>query len=411
MAGSKQERTPPLDPRVDNFLEETIHRFFPEGPQEAAWDQFMGVKRTKDDMVALLREDVDPQYQQRALQVLFAPDITKLPFLVSVDAENSHGNLGLFISYISYGRDADENKEGRVKRLLGKLSKEQANFVASKLPDYVKETEKAVKTIEVGIEEKGTPTEEERMAIINLIGRYATSLKTYNMLIPHLLTALDTKQAEELFAHFTIHNHPISSEYIESVLRMLFGFDIRDIDKYKPLSDLYDNTSVDESWKRKAANKMHEIIHEEEKNQNPSSPNGFHTAYSYAVILGSMTNDRGELPVSKEFYLKELEFILTTNEPILVDSFLGNRTLRMLEGDLKRKFLIHQIKGNAFIIYDNKDVQLVEGAIKEFSDDLALTTTLRKMLEAWRNEKNKTKREKQVARRIKLDALKAMKKT
>jgi hypothetical protein len=345
MAGGEQGpgQSPRLPQGVTNAFDKIRRRFSPEQPTEedSTWAEYMGKKRDWRELAVLAcNHEVQPAFQQRAIEVLLAPDITRLPFPVNVET-------GL------------NNYTGLSGHWTEKLTDIQAAFVAERIPDYIQQAGQAIQRNEHNCEA-------------------TDALLAYNDLIPKLLGKLPPEQAEQLFESFSIND-------------LLTYMTIESASGYNPLQGLYHDTTVDESWKRRAATQMHEVIEREQRGE--SQPRAEHegAAGNYEQTLRMMLHEKESLPVSREFYQEEIEFMLgvETDRPI-VSSWQTGEVLDLLDdAELRHKFARRQVLSGEpdsfgrFKIYDDAREEIARRIIGEFPEDADMRTYLEQQLQEY----------------------------
>lgn len=310
--------------------------------KDAVWGEFMGKQRDWREVAKLIGDKkINPDFQEKAIEILLAPDIKKLPFTVNLE----------FNSYSSLKNE-----------WIGKITNKQADFIAQKIPLYIEEIKQ--KDINSNIDNN-------------------RALKDYNNLIPKLLPKLPDEKAEKLFELFSINDQA--------------GYELG----YGPLEDLLRNSDVDDKWKIKAVEQIHSIIVNEENNENKPKKDYERLIGSYADILNRIVFRTYELPVNKQFYQREIEFILkTTNEPF-INSYNISNVLRILtDKELKHRLVRQHVLTNSdspkhFGIYDPCSLQAAKKIIKQFPEDIKMKTCLESKIKDYQiREKERVEKEK-----------------
>lgn len=316
------------------------------------WDQYMAKKRDWRELVSLIqREDIKPEFHHRAIQTLLAPDTRKLPFAANLDT-----GLGTYVSVSNHW--------------TGQINGEQAAFIAGLLPEYIEQAEQIIKSDDYSYSAQ-------------------EALSTYNNLIPVLLPKLPPKQAEKLFAHFSL---------------VVVG------DCSSPLRNLYYDRVIDESWKRQAAIKVHEIIHRKQSRKTRQRVEHEIAIRDYSNILSLMLyRDRGsDLPISREFYQDEIVFMLDvdTGRPIFEPWHTGTVLALLNDSDIRYKFVRRQVLTgdpeslSGFIVYDEARATTARQILTEFPDDQELKVYLEQQLVEWQVRSERDRLQKEEAARI-----------
>lgn len=374
MAGAEQrpEHGSRLPQSITNAFDNVRRRLNPEQPTEEdrTWAAYMGKKRDWREFAALVaNQDVQPAFHQRAIQVLLAPNITRLPFAVNVDR-----GLNTYTGVSNHWTES--------------LTDEQAQYVAGLIPDYIRQAREVAQ-------------EADRKNRSDYSARKAAF--TYNDLIPRLLSRLPEEQAEALFEHFDI-NDPLTYYNMDTA------------SGYNPLEHLLRN-GVDESWKRKAVARMHERIEREQTGEAHPRGDWEGAAGRYRSIL-SMMHYGDELPVSREFYQQEMKYMLgvETDKPI-VDQWHTGKALDLLEGeDVRHAFARRQVLSgepdsfDRFKVYDGVSAQTARQIIGEFPDDAELRTYLEQQLQKYAVRAAEQREQQEQAARAEQDVFQKMRK-
>ena len=313
----------------------------------------MGKRRDWRELVALAGdEQVQPVFKQRAIEVLLAPDIHRLPFPVNLDT-GLHTYTGVSNHWFENSTDA------------------QATFIAERIPEYIQQ---ARQTIQRDKHDYGA----------------REALFTYNGLIHRLLRRLPPEQAERLFESFSI-NDPLTYWNMDTA------------SGYNPLQNLYHDRVVDESWKRRAASQMHEVIEREQRGETQPRAEHEGAARNYGQALDMMLYGKEGLPISREFYQEEIAFMLgvETGRP-LVDSWHTGQVLELLDDpELRHSFARRQVLTgepdslDRFKVYDDVRAATARRITGEFPEDVELKTYLEQQLQEWqvRSEQNRQQQE------------------
>lgn len=317
-------------------------------PEDQIWEQYMGKRRDWRELAALVTDgQVQLEYQQRAIEVLLAPDIRRLPFPVNVDTA--------LHTYTHVSND-----------WVGNITEAQAGFIAERIPEYIQQAGQAIQR------DKHDYGARDALFI-------------YNGLIPRLLGKLLPEQAERLFENFSI-NDPLSYWGMETA------------SEYNPLKGLYHDRTVDESWKRRAASQIHKVIQREQSGEATPRVEHEAAAVNYSQALGAMLYGKEGLPVSREFYQEEIAFMLgvETGKPI-VESWHTGQVLDLLDdAELRHIFARRQVltgepdSFDRFTVYDDARARTARRIINEFPEDTDLRTYLEQQLQEWqvRSEQN-----------------------
>lgn len=261
-------------------------KFATTSPEDAVWNPYMEYPQNSKSLIALVTNKESPLIvQQRAMEVLLAPDVYRFPFKVNVDPMSG-------------------NNLRSSKLWIEKVTEEQANFVADRIPRYIKRVKR----------------------------ENAGNLFYYNNLIPKLLAKLTPENAEKLFESFNI-NDPLPF------------FDMDRGSGYNPLNDLY-FSNVDESWKLRAADRIHKIIQSEQNGKTKPRAEWEVASKEYSRILREIIISN-EMPVSKEFCRKEIIFMLDIPDfnIAIAGADLTNKVLNLLgDNNLRIRFANNQRK-------------------------------------------------------------------
>lgn len=89
-------------------------------PEDLVWSQYMARERNRGELIALIGDSqMQPVFQQRAIEILLAPDAARLPFAVNVSDHNPGTPW------------------------LEDVTEAQASFIAGRIPEYMHESESA----------------------------------------------------------------------------------------------------------------------------------------------------------------------------------------------------------------------------------------------------------------------------
>jgi len=321
--------------------------------QDQVWSQYMGTRRDWRELAVLAGDkQVQPEFQQRAIEVLLSPDITQLPFPVNVEA-GRHTYTGVMKHWVENITDA------------------QAVFIAERIPQYIKQAGQAIQRVEHAYDAR-------------------EALFTYNALILRLLAKLPPEQAERLFESFSI-NDPLPYWKMGTA------------SGYNPLRSLYHDRTVDESWKRRAASQMHEVIEREQRGETQPRAEHEGAARNCGQVLDMMLYGEGGLPVSREFYQEEIAFMLGVDTGrTIVNSWHTGQVLDLLDGsDLRHRFARRQVltgepdSFDRFKVYNDIHAETARRIIGEFPEDAELKTYLEQQLQEWQvgSEQNRLQNE------------------
>lgn len=325
--------------------------------KDAVWNEYMSDRRDWKEVGKLIGDKrINQDFQEKAIEILLAPDIKKLPFTVNLQFNN-------------YSSQTNE--------WIGKITNEQADFIAQKIPLYIEQIKQ--KDIDSNISNN-------------------RPLSNYNNLIPGLLSKLSDEKAEKLFEFFSIYDQsePIYGETITG---------------YRPLKYLLKNSDVDEKWKVKAVKQIHTIIINEENNENKPKKEYERVIGNYADILNMMVFKTYELPVSKQFYQREIEFMLQVTDEAFIESWNFDKVLRILANnkELQHRFARQHVLTNSdspkhFSVYDDNDFKIAKEIIKEFPQDIEMKSYLEDKIQKYQI-RLKENIEKQEKTKIKEDSL------
>lgn len=367
MAGAEQRpgQDQGLPQRIAGAFDRLRGRNAPT-PEDQVWEQYMGKRRDWRELVILAGdEQVQPEFRHRAIEVLLAPDIRRLPFPVSVHT-GPHNYTGLSYHWAE------------------SITEEQAVFIAERIPEYIQQ---AGQTIQRDEHDYGA----------------VEALFNYNGMIPRLLAKLPPEQAERLFESFSI-NDPLA-------------WDTDTASGYNPLQSLYHDRNVDESWKRRAASQMHAVIEREQTGETQPRAEHEGAARNYSQALGMMLCGRDGLPVSREFYQEEIAFMLGVETGrTIVDSWHTGQVLDLLDdAELRYSFARRQVltgepnSFDRFRVYDDAHAETARRIIGEFPEDTELRTYLEQQLQEWQVRAEQNRLQKEQAERIEQDIMSRMK--
>ena len=314
------------------------------------WNKYMDTKRNCGELVGLVEnKEIKTCFQEKAIEILLAPDIKSLSSKFKVNMDTClNNNLSSTYNWIE------------------KITNEQADFIAKKIPLYIEQTER--KTHE---DENGSNIDEVLVA--------------YNNLIPILLPKLSPEQAEKLFEIFNI-NDP----FVYSGIEDEWG--------YNPLNNLLNNKVIDESWKNKAVEKIHTIIVQEENGEMQPRMEYERAINSYCRILKMMLYTEGNLPISKQFYQKEIAFLLQLKtDGAIVNTCHTGKVLDLLDDnkELQHNFARRQVlpanKKNSeeSSVYDDNEAQTAKLIINKFPNDIEMKSYLEKKLHEYQIKSGK----------------------
>ena len=186
---------------------------------------------------------------------------------------------------------------------------------------------------------------------------------------------------------------------------------------YNPLQSLYHDRTVDESWKRRAANQMHEVIEREQRGETQPRAEHEGAARNYGQALGTMLYNKEGLPISREFYQEEIAFMLgVKTDRVIIDQWHTGQVLDLLDdAELRHRFARRQVLTgepddfDRFKVYDDARAETARRIIGEFPEDADLNTYLEQQLQEWqvRSEQNAQQREQ--AARTEQDIMSRMK--
>lgn len=296
--------------------------------KEQAWATYMGRRRSYDDLISLVTDSsIQPQFQQRAMKILLTPDLSSIPF--PTNTENTRNFIYTNKSWIN------------------KVTEKQAEFIAERIPEYIKEAERKLDSKDSNYYAK-------------------SNLDTYYRLILQLMKKLSPEKASELFKNFDVTN--------------LVKWTLDENASSNPLKELYEDKAIDEVSKRKVADQMHEVIQKAKTMK---------TAINYCHLLGQISSQVGEKsPISRKFFQEEIAFVLgiNTDTPV-VWGFRTYDVLNLLDDEkLKHNFVRRQVlsKGDGFFdplrVNDEKSAKMAEQILIDFPDDSDLKRSLGRQL-------------------------------
>jgi len=309
---------------------------------DEAWADLNRDGRYLTDLVAVLHDDrILIEYKQRAFDVLLSPNKRTLPYPTNI--YSGFPSLGL--------------KEVKI----GDISDDLARYIAGRLPDFIEQARELLLRDST-----------------NDFGK--DGIKTYNDLIPLLLAKLSPEEAEELFARFSIS---------DPVLRL--GVVDDSFERYQPLRSLYGLRTLDETWKRKAADQMHETIRREQTGEAKPLAKLSRGFSDYARILESLLDDRDGLPVTNAFFEEEVAFLLgiDTEYPPFHYRKISDVLDFLSDDALRHTFVRIQLLPHTknpdyhFRIHDFGDVSFARRIIDQFPDDTELVDYLNSLIHLW----------------------------
>lgn len=298
---------------------------------DLVWNGYMQSKRDVKELVGLVQNpDIDPIYQQRAMQVLLVPHVSELPFKVNID-------------------DSYRDNFLRHTEWIDNITAEQAIFVAKKVSEHMQAL-------------RGKHVDEDE----------TQNLEQYNDLIPGLLKKLPMYEASKLFDSFSIND-----------ITPFWSMD--DMSGYNPMGRLLQDSDIHITWKRRAANEMHQIIINEQKGASPREEH--ENAYErYKDILNYMiTNGSQKVNLDDaRFFRDEVGFMVGINaiDPVIFPWNLGH-ALDLIEDSSVRYELVNRAvfaDSFNFSVDKENDALLAARLIGEFSYDSKLTNALENML-------------------------------
>jgi hypothetical protein len=204
----------------------------------------------------------------------------------------------------------------------------------------------------------------------------------YNDLIPILLRKLspEDKGMDELFDSFKIND-------------LVSFWNPDTASGYGPLKRLIADKSIDEHWKLKAADKIHEIISKEEDGKIKPREEWERAISSYCDILDLLAwkiNTNEGLPISNSFYEKEISFVLKFKKGPIVSKSDTKAVLNILQNretwhNLARNQILpnKDEKYEGFTIRDEQDVEFAQRAITDFHGDEDIGPFLSKQLQKY----------------------------
>lgn len=327
-----------------------LSRFFSERTppkEEVTWQDYMEKRRDFRDLVGLAQnQEIEPFFQERTLQILFCPDVKKLPFATNVDTDDDY----ISISGIN---------------IISSLTDNQAQYVAGLIPEYIEKAKKGFSNPDKIYRLKGV-------------------IAAYNRAIPQLIDKIPEDDAEELFKLFKIED----PEYAGSHVR------------YDSLRKLL-SSNANEKWKRKATNQIHSII--ESEKDNPLSKKENDTAlFAYKSILNLLIIG-GTPPLSDAFIEDEIKYLLeiSPNTPIL-DQWNVEKVLpKLADPDIRHRFARAQVlsgdDNNSFTIYGDDRAAAARYIMQEFPEDEDLKEYLEQQLTHWETVKKERELQKSIA--------------
>ena len=331
------------------------------------WRQFMTQRRDWRQLVTLVQDgQIQPEYQHRAIEVLLTPDVRSLEFPVNLVAGVN-----------TYTHVADKWVEN--------VTEVQASFIAKKIPEYIRQAGQILLKNKDYIEAR-------------------EALFAYNGLIPHMLGKLPQEEAEKLFESFNI-NDPLSFWNMDNA------------SGYNPLVSLYSDRTVDESWKRKAAREMHDVIEQEQKAEAHPRATYEEAVENYSHALVYILEKKDGLPISREFYQDEIAFMLgvKTGRPIVNQSYTWQVFELLDDEELRYSFIRRQVLTDepdgvrSFKVFSDRDAEIARKIISEFPEDRELRPYLADQLAKWEVLSGQRRKQHEHEVRIQEDILSNMK--
>lgn len=348
---------------------------------EGDWEEFLTYYHSLEDLTSLLRDpEIKWEYQDRALQIVLAPNLKALPF--SVPSSNNRA------SYLP----SSVTPEYPVKELMGDLNQQQAIRAA----EIIRSNMTSLRKGGYGIED-------------HLVYYSAREL---NSCIINLLPVLPNEAQDEIFMHFEIDESRFTPNANEND-DMRYG--------YMALEELYMSPNVPERFKLDAAAEMHAIIGYENIQKTPKEKHINRTIYSH--ILRSMA-EVDKLPLSEKFYAGEIKYLMQVfpEDQVVIDALYQvqevEKITRQLEGEqiLRYKFIRRNLLGktesgnppNVFV--DKERLPFVRQVINDYPEDKGMVYLLNSKVEIYEQKRQKSELSTNWWNRKRQEALEKLKK-
>jgi hypothetical protein len=299
---------------------------------DRTWDDFMRKPRDSKQLQAIITDpEIQPEYQQRAIQTLLAPNIKNL----SLNADS-------------------KNFLGDVRDWIGKLSEKQAEYASGLLPGYIKQA--------------------------------GFSYAYNNIAIPNLISRLPQAQAEELFKSFQISKN---DHFAYAPLEDFLGSNVNESWKRKALEQMHGQIDREQAGEpprhnnRSTLQYYAEMLNLSLYRDKPAFNNElFQEEVGY--MLRTISDDR---VIIYRFQTKKVLDRLEDKE--VRHAFARRQILAPFTG------LIHHEgeERQPFRILDKEDEELASKLIEEFPEDKELTIFLQAELQTFSDFQVKKKLE------------------
>jgi hypothetical protein len=328
-------------PRILQKITETVDRMrgiTPPIVEDTEWNTFLETGPSYRDFVNLIQTDgVEESMKRNAIGILLAPS--------NIDRRDAEW---MYTDYEWFNNVTEEQISYAAESIIGNM-KQTKDFLAKCKYEYKNSYEST---------------------------RARQALNRYNNLIPQLLGNLPQEKAEELFENFSITN---PAETI---------FSGGNYDRYTPLIRLY-KQKLDESWKERASERMHQVIQEEQRLEtHPFETNKEYRLYG--EILGMLSDKKNELPVSRDFFQNEIEFMINVqdeNRPVVDFEKTGGVFDLLDDSEIRHQFVRRQVLTDPaygyFRVNDSDQAETAETIFNAFRQDEELAEVINRQLENW----------------------------
>lgn len=291
---------------------------------DAIWNLYNETPRGWRDLIELVKDpDVDMVFTDRALSILLSPDIRSLPFQFN---QSNHFNYTDYLWLV----DRDVNW----RELFGKKDGD-VSATAHLIDGFLTKLEQEDETVGW----RGTRQQRER----------------YVEIIFQILPKISEEETETLFKHLK------SKDFIEPHHTPV------------PLLKLFRDKEISESWKRQAAEIVHDEINTKLSDlELRKEGEMLYISYTWDVLRETVRLE-GELPISRDFFQEEVLFLLDqdVNRPLF-----DFQTLKKVSGIIEDPDMRRQIITQTILETEDRsirtvdDVKLMKRFLEEFSTEV-----------------------------------------
>ncbi|OGH02871.1 MAG: hypothetical protein A2798_00355 [Candidatus Levybacteria bacterium RIFCSPHIGHO2_01_FULL_37_17] len=303
--------------RVRNAVESRVN---PNWETEQVWRDYFHKSRSIRELEAIVTDpQKDPVHQQRALDILLAPDVNSLAF---------HANLEFSTSPVRL-----INHE-----FITSLTDTQAEYAAAIVSGNINRFRRQ-------------STSEDR----NRAYEARQRIEDYNHVILSLLPKLPPTQADKLFSDYIMIDETLSDESFH---------------KYEPVELLLRVVDLPSKYRLRAINWMHSRAEDLRIEGKEKELQGFLNSYERLLDSISFTDD---LPIPQEAFENEVSYLLGTFDRSFSDGWNTHYILKHLGRDVKHA-LVRRIILNGGNLHDEKSL------VKEFEEDQELVEAIQTKL-------------------------------